>query len=669
VNDGSWAIATCSPSLIEADPDYETFSYFPYLLAWDLERLPRRRGRRPVACVFMDTFEALTDHVDRQAESFLQRCIYLMPNVLFVVTGRNRLDWADRPAGSGLDFTGEARWPNLHFSNDTREPRQHLVGYLSDSDADSYLSAALTKDGHPVIPVAIRQKVIAGAQGLPLYLDLSVSHFVEMLARGDEPMLDDFGGSFVAVATRTIRDLPQEERDLVRTASLVDRFDAGLLRAGQPASSDGRVARFLQRSFLMQDDAYELPYTLHHALRMAIGDADATMPDGWSDLDRQQVAQRLLSYLGQRVTDDADRFTITQALETGLKLANAQSVFEPWLVDATERLVEAGEWSTVGGWLPADEPATPELQAINAAIKGVVLRREGDPRGSVAVLDGAVTGLPSDSEHGRLVRVHLAHALRNTGDYTRAAGIYNELLDSDFDHVARYWLCDHDYLNGRFRTALSQLESWEGRNAADEGERLRLVGHIARVNARFDDAVMTYIRAIDLADAEGLAAAEAKALVNLAQTRCWTGVGAAAIGEIATRARDLLDLVPNPVELVKLRSTEAVAAAIASDHDGARTAVDDTRRLAEEIGYTGGHNLADVAAILLAVRSGDAPAAASQALADLGRRTAGSGGNIYWVPIAAAWIGQGDEYDHRWRDIEWLDGEDTLRRWAEVATA
>jgi hypothetical protein len=56
-------------------------------------------------------------------------------------------------------------------------------------------------------------------------------------------------------------------------------------------------------------------------------------------------------------------------------------------------------------------------------------------------------------------------------------------------------------------------------------------------------------------------------------------------------------------------------------------------------------------------------------LVDLEQRTTCSGGNFYWVPIAAAWIGRGGEYDHRWRDIEWLDGEGTVRRWAEVATA
>lgn len=155
--------------LVEADADYETLSYFPYLLAWDLERQPRggRAGRRPRVCVFLDTFEVVNGQADRAVERLVQRCAYLMPNVLFVITGRNRIDWADSGAGGELDFAGPECWPHLHFSNDTAEPRQHLVGYLSDSDADSYLREALVRDGEPAMSAEIRERVISGGQGLP----------------------------------------------------------------------------------------------------------------------------------------------------------------------------------------------------------------------------------------------------------------------------------------------------------------------------------------------------------------------------------------------------------------------------------------------------------------------------------------------------------------------
>ncbi|MET9177294.1 hypothetical protein ABZX88_03585 [Kitasatospora aureofaciens] len=196
---------------------------------------------------------------------------------------------------------------------------------------------------------------------------------------------------------------------------------------------------------------------------------------------------------------------------------------------------------------------------------------------------------------------------------------------------------------------------------------MRLIGHIWRANARFDEARAAYAEAIDLARHEGLAAAEAKALANLAQTACWSGE-VDAVADAATRARDLLDLVPNPVELVKIRSAEAVAYAVAGDAGAAVEAVGGSRRLADGIGYRGGHNLADVAQILIGVLGGDHDGVRSTR-AELDARTRRSGGNTYWVPIVTSWIEgvpQATEHDPR---VEWIDGAAvSLGRWAEVAT-
>jgi tetratricopeptide (TPR) repeat protein len=336
-----------------------------------------------------------------------------------------------------------------------------------------------------------------------------------------------------------------------------------------------------------------------------------------------------------------------------------------WLVRATQQLVEAGQWTNFAGWLPTDEPTSPQVQAVNAAIRGVLLRRSGDPGQAVAVLEQADSAVEADSEIGHLVRLHLAHALRNTGDYMKAAEIYRALLGGPFTDTARYWLCDHDYLNGRFTQALAELRSWQGRTPADEGERLRLVGHISRVNALFDHAAETYSAAIELASTHGLAAAEAKALTKIAQTACWSG-DVEAVTKSAVRARDLLDLVPNPVELVKLHSAEAIATAIDGHGDASAQAIDETRQLADNIGYRGGHTLADVSSIVLDVRAGDLDRA-RHTLHELAERTKTSGGNTYWIPIAASWIDDIEPDEVDWPEITWLDGPDTtLRRWARV---
>jgi len=77
-------------TLADAEADTETLSYLPSLLAWDLERLQRRQPALLVA--FLDTFEAVGRRQGREVERLVQRAVYLMPNVLWVITGRNRLD-------------------------------------------------------------------------------------------------------------------------------------------------------------------------------------------------------------------------------------------------------------------------------------------------------------------------------------------------------------------------------------------------------------------------------------------------------------------------------------------------------------------------------------------------------------------------------------------------
>ena len=78
--------------------------------------------------------------------------------------------------------------------------REHLVGYLSVPDADSYLVSALTDEAGPAIPGSIRQRIVAASGGLPLYLDLAVTTYLDLLSRGETPMDANFGQPLPEVA-------------------------------------------------------------------------------------------------------------------------------------------------------------------------------------------------------------------------------------------------------------------------------------------------------------------------------------------------------------------------------------------------------------------------------------------------------------------------------------
>jgi hypothetical protein len=459
--------------LLDADADIETLSYFPYLLAWDLDRLP---APRPRAVVLLDIFEEITARSTRDMERWLQRSVFLMPNALFVITGRNRLDWADPVRATELDFTGPARWPRLEAGHVRGEPRQHLVGYLSATDADAYLVKALTQDGHPAISKQIRDRVVAASAGLPLYLDLAITTYLDILARGGTPMEEDFGQPLPAVSAKILRDLQRDERDLLRAAALLDAFDLDMLRAACPHVPDSAVLRFASRPFLELDPDRTWRYSLHAILRQAIRDADTGLSDSWSPRERAQVAARIGTYLEQAAESSAqtgDRSTQVAAVRQATELCMLTGQFFDWLVDAAQKLLTCGGW----GLLP-DMPAEANgpVSALLLGLQGARERRSGHLDNAIALMNAALgqPGLPEKLR--RFLLLHRANALRVAGRYADGAADYTLLWQTpgDFRQDAGYWLADHSFLHGRFGETLSDLDQLADVPAELRGESLRL---------------------------------------------------------------------------------------------------------------------------------------------------------------------------------------------------
>jgi hypothetical protein len=135
----------------------------------ELDRLfdGRRRSAIEVADIFVDRRQHAMEETERRPreaggiEDRLARLVYLLPNALFVATGRHRLDWGDRhhPA---IHYSGPNYWPTLAAapprprSGDLRvegySSTQHQLSGLSQADADTYLRLRLTRRGEPAIP-------------------------------------------------------------------------------------------------------------------------------------------------------------------------------------------------------------------------------------------------------------------------------------------------------------------------------------------------------------------------------------------------------------------------------------------------------------------------------------------------------------------------------------
>lgn len=486
------ALAGCArlQDLLEAEPDLEALSFYPHLLAWELDRLPADKKTVPV--ILLDTFEDVGDRTHRDLERLIQRVVWLMPNVFFVVTGRSRLQWADPGLQGQLDHTGPAAWPGLTSpaggvpaARDPRDTqpapshgRQVLVGDLSPEDCDDHLARRLTRDGQPLIGAGIRQVITDRSHGLPLYLDLAVMRFLEIRRTGRTPVPADFDHDFPALIARTLSDLTPDERHVLRSVALLDSFDLTLATAAAGLRHEAPAMRLIERPFVRETPFGLWPYHLHGLIRSTIRGADDHTDDRWSPGDWEQAAGRALAALGAqwRAHTGRDRILLVGCLRQGLALARDFRIDPGWLADAAWAYVSDSVWEPLAppvrphadGALETPADALVELLAALA-------RRQHEHRAVTASRLTAVTraGLLPPDLHEMAV-YYLAKAQRDLG-HSAASRRGMQLVADGHGRLApaaRRGLVHLARLAGDFPTAHATAESlgWAGRRHRVEGD-------------------------------------------------------------------------------------------------------------------------------------------------------------------------------------------------------
>lgn len=439
--------------LLEAEPDLEALSYYSHLLAWDLSRASAKRQATLV--VLLDTFEDVGDRVHRDLERLIQRVAWLMPNALFVITGRNRLQWDDARLEGQLDWAGPDFWPLL-VGGATQEPRQHTVGYLSAEDCERYLCERLTVGSRPLMDDSARHLITANSHGLPLYLDLAVMRFLDMYRKnGRAPVANEFNLDFPALVARTFRDLTPSVRQVLRAVSLLDSFSVELAAAAAGLDHDAPALELVERPFVDLDPGAPWPYRLHNLVRDAMREADSTSEDRWSPADWRRAAQRTVDALEHEVAGDRRR--LVAALRQGMTLARDYGLELGWLQDAAFRYVDDFVWEPI-------ELPSPAAQASHHA-------QLGSAAEALAVALSAIA---------RRQRRHRGE----TAEQLRAVLASGQLPESLLE-LPRYFLAECDRDLGNFASSLEGM-----RQVVDAGGRLaptaaRGLVHLARRVGRF----------------------------------------------------------------------------------------------------------------------------------------------------------------------------------------
>ncbi len=652
------ALAGCRrlADLLEAEPTQDTLSYFAHLLAWDLAQLPDKHRVTPV--VLLDTFEDAGHRGHRELEKLIQRVVWLMPNALFVITGRNRLQWDDADLEGQLDWAGPEYWPLL-VAGAREEPRQHTVGYLSAEDCEIYLCARLTVGGRPLLDDRTRHLITRNSYGLPLYLDLAVMRFLDLYRRNNRaPEAHEFNLDFPALVARTFRDLNPEVRRVLRAVSLLDAFSVPLAAAAAGLDHDAPAMDLVERPFVDTDPGAPWPYRLHDLIRETVREADSTSEDRWSEADWRRAARRAFRALGAEATKDRTR--LVAALRQGLRLADDYHLDLDWLGEAAFHYVEDFLWEPLGDSAQADgnDPAsiTTPARALSRALAAIAGRQRRHRSVTADQLRAVLASGQLPQVLRELPQYFLAECDRDLGNFNESMIGMSQVIDARGRLAATA-------ARGQAHLARRIGHFPQVRDAANalgtEGRRDRVLGDLWWSQGSIALACSSYATGRDEALGTGQTGEAALSQACLAFAAAFQDRTRAA--EQIARAHDMLGHATIRWADIQVRIAELVKdAGVAPELPRRAEAVAD---LAQEAGLTSSVAYARLAACFHAAVLED-PGLLDQARDRL--RTSVHGEEFAYL-LELTYFMTGQQHPAELPAAQWLDGTDQTRaRWASL---
>ncbi len=635
------AILDCEvlPYFLDVDNIVSCLTYLPALLAWDLFK-----HNAGTLTVFIDSYEDVTNR-GRQFERILQRICYLLPNVLFVIAGRNALDWHDDRLIGSLDYVGEPCWPDLARGIGFPESRLVEIDAFSPSDAEQYLRDRLRIGASPAIPAFARNQIVETSNGWPLYLDLAADCYQQHLIQ-EKKDAGAYDLPFHALVTRLISDLSMDERSILMAAALFDCFDESLVRASAGPVTYAAINTLLNRSFVIEDSSQPWPFSLHGAVRKAVRSDQSH----WAEQDWQIAAERAFDELGHRASATQSRSELSECVAQGLRLSHEFRLQIDWLSRASRRLASEGGLEPVVTTSDAVASPAADFAALLSIIsmRGTIpFQRWSDQLSQCGALD------LSD------VDLFWAHSLQadsllSMGHHAAAESQYRAILGDPPD--APDLVSDVKTMYALLllkRGAFFELTELVASESSIDANRL--LGDVYRSNANWSQAVHYY--------SAGLR--EAEKSVNLGLSELFRAELALIDGWIGTSdpARWLKD-EPNGLQPWTRAAQSLAMALFSADKDPARAQhfIAEAEDVASEFGFVEISLDALVArGFIAAVSSKDSELASTiQVFRDeLDIRE----GYSHWLEVLDWWLGSPTGATA----TQWIEGSFTARlRWTDV---
>ena len=183
----------------------------PVLFAKDLT-VYMEKSQKPLV-IFLDTYESLVNELlpgdplnhDLWLRDIKTGLLPRVPYVLWVIAGREKLKWERFYEGwkEGLE--------------------QHLLGDLSETDSIKFLETAGIPDEK------LRKVLYRLTGGTPMYLDLCVTQYENILAKGETPAMEHFGADTEELLHRFLSYMVGAQKDVMYILACVEWWDDSVI--------------------------------------------------------------------------------------------------------------------------------------------------------------------------------------------------------------------------------------------------------------------------------------------------------------------------------------------------------------------------------------------------------------------------------------------------------
>jgi tetratricopeptide (TPR) repeat protein len=564
----------------------EIVSRLPYYLGLAIEKAATREDYKFV--FFIDAHEVLKCKLENvvtcdEPDEWLRELIGASEHGLFVIGGREYLKWADTNPVWG-DFLD-----------------QHILGHLTDQDADYFLSSV------PISDDSIRQSIVKVSKGLPLYLDLCVTIYLRLRAEGHIVKTEDFQIAENEIIFHFINHLPRDEREAIKVTSLLNFFDKELfiflMKELNISLSYIRFYDFVDSCSIKPID--EKRFKIHDIIRVYIINNTPT------SLKHTVLKATICYVLNYIESDEYENLSIdfSQLIELTVKYGGENTKDIECLLDIGFRLINNGYWVEVANILNHyNFEQLQERIVLSTAfclLQGVSLRRLGKLKEANRMFSQIENSLKLLGKYHNFARFRRANVIRLLGNYNQAEALYSQLVTeihqptkSDYNYrVLRQW-SDLLFLKGRFCDATQQLNALlsgtNGQISLEIAETIRIVGHIHRFNLDFDSALNAYNQSLSMARQLKAIGLIGKLYTNITETLCWSDPSA--MLSIGKESLELNEDLKAPIEIGKTLTALAIGHTLGDKNlSKAQMLVTKSLQLQQEAGYRSGELFVHIA--------------------------------------------------------------------------